>query len=343
MTPLRFGVCAHRHSDAPLMRESGIQWVRDIFPFPFRDKIAGELTDGYLKARESAKKWAMGGMKVMGVSPCPFHGRRTPGPDGRLALVSSSNFPEWAGTPGSPGYNRNYHDTCAWLAGDLKGTVGMWQVANELDIELFSGPLNPAQACELVTAGARGFKSSDSSLVVGHNPSGDPRGYYFFGRLFNRPDRVMDYCGIDGYYASWAPGAPTDWAPRIRELHALTGAPILVNEWGFSSTGGVMSEQDRLAGLMPCDRKSWWFTWGEGHTPASQAKYIQTAMDSFMTVREMLLGMFFYRWEDQEKCWQCGAADCPAEIAWGLTDLEGNPKPSLKAYRDGIGRLSEAG
>ena len=45
--------------------------------------------------------------------------------------------------------------------------------------------------------------------------------------------------------------------------------------------------------------------------------------------REMLLGAFFYRWEDQERCWQCGAPDCPAETAWGLVDKDGSPKPAF--------------
>lgn len=280
-------------------------------------------------------------MLVMGVTPLPGIGKREPGDDGKLKLVWNPRMPEWAGRPGSPEYLRNYADTCAWMAQDLKGTVGMWQVANEMDIELFAGPLNPAEGCELVTAGARGLKSSDPSLVVGHNPAGDPKGYYFFGRLFNRPDAVMDYCGVDGYYGSWAPGAPSDWAPRIRELSSLTGVPILVNEWGFSSTGEIMSEADRLAGLMPCDRKKWWYTWGSGHTPEGQAEFVKAAMESFHSVRDLLFGMFFYRWEDQEKCWQCGAADCPAEIGWGLTGFKGDPKPALKAYQEGIRLLEQ--
>jgi hypothetical protein len=51
------------------------------------------------------------------------------------------------------------------------------------------------------------------------------------------------------------------------------------------------------------------------------------------------MGVVFYRWEDQDKCWQCGSPDCPAETAWGLVDLHGRPKPAFEAFREGVSRL----
>jgi hypothetical protein len=51
------------------------------------------------------------------------------------------------------------------------------------------------------------------------------------------------------------------------------------------------------------------------------------------------VGVFFYRWEDQERCWACGSPDCPMETRWGLVDLEGKPKPAYHAFKEGVERL----
>jgi len=80
-------------------------------------------------------------------------------------------------------------------------------------------------------------------------------------------------------------------------------------------------------------------TWGPGHTPAGQAPFVRGTFEAFRSQRDALLGVFFYRWEDQEACWQCGSPDCPIETAWGLVDREGKPKASLTAFREGVDRL----
>jgi len=175
--------------------------------------------------------------------------------------------------------------------------------------------------------------------VVGHNPAGAANAYYFFGRFYSDLHELLDYCGIDGYYGTWIAGGPDDWGPRVAEIHNLTGLPVLVNEWGFSSAGGVMTQDQSAQGLPPCQVKKWEHTWGPGHTPEGQAEFVEAAFDAFRSQRDALLGVFFYRWEDQERCWQCGQADCPAETAWGLVDLKGRPKPSYDAFRQGAQKL----
>ncbi len=115
-----------------------------------------------------------------------------------------------------------------------------WQIGNELDWHQFSGPLNARQASDYILAGARGLKASDPALIIGHNPTGGPKSYFFYARLFG--DGLMDYCGIDRYYGSWQPGGPEDWNGQIEELWDLTQAPVFINEWGFSSAGGVMTD-----------------------------------------------------------------------------------------------------
>ena len=76
-----------------------------------------------------------------------------PDAQGRLRLVWKDGFPAWMGRPGTPEFTRAYREMCTFLAEDLKGLVQIWQIANELEIVQFAGPLNMAQACDLVHRG----------------------------------------------------------------------------------------------------------------------------------------------------------------------------------------------
>ena len=336
------GTSAFPNASTALMKGAGIDWVRQDFPFPFTDRIGGELSKQYQEERAIAQSWAAKGFKVMGVSPLPGSGGYKADSSGKMQFHWTSIFPTWAGVVGSADYFRTYRQVCAFLAHDLHGVVQMWQIANELDIELFAGPLNPRQGAELILHGAQGLKEADPALVVGPNTAGTGAAYYLYGRLYADPHTPLDYCGIDGYYGSWAEGGPENWAPRIAELYALAQKPVLVNEWGFASRGDVMSPEEvqaRNAGVTACQFRRWPATWGGGHTPEVQAQFVKQAMDGFVTQREKLMGMFFYRWEDQERCWQCGSSDCPLEIAWGLVGVDNTPKPSYSAFKDGVRRL----
>lgn len=340
MHSIMIGTSAFATADTELLKQAGMGWVRQGLGYPFVDRIGGELSGQYVKAKQAVERFVAEGIQVMGITPGPGIGTYVAGADGTLSMQWKDRFPAWYGALGSEEWLANYEATCEWLAADLKGLVPVWQLANELDIAQFAGPLNPRQACDLVAAAARGLKRSDPSLIVGHNPAGVPAAMYFFGYLYGRQDGLLDYCGIDGYYGTWAPGGPEDWARRVAELHALTGKPVLINEWGYSSAGGVQTEEEAKLSVPVCKLKKWRYGWGEGHTPEGQAKFVAAAFEALRSVRSALMGVFFYRWEDQETCWQCGAPDCPAETAWGLIDKQGRPKPAFYAWRDGARLLA---
>lgn len=339
MRGLMIGTSVYATADPAMLREAGIGWVRLDFGFPFSRRMGGQVTEQYALQRADAGALAAKGFRIMGVTPLPGIATRVRTRSGRLALKWQNWLPEWCGPLGSRKLLEVYEEACGWLATDLRRFVRAWQVANELDIEQFAGPLSPRQACDLIVHGARGLKAADPSLIVGPNAAGADKAYYLFGRLYGDPDGLLDYCGIDGYYGTWAAGGPESWAARIAELRELTGAPVLVNEWGFSSAGKVMGQKDKRSGLSVCDLRKWAHTWGPGHTRQGQAEFVEAAFKAFRSQRSALLGAFFYRWEDQERCWQCASPDCPAETAWGLVDADGRPKPSFHAFREGVRRL----
>jgi len=339
MDEILIGTSAFANADVALLQEAGIGWVRQNFGYPFVSELGGELTEEYRRAKATAQAWREKGFRVMGVTPLVGIGKQEPDAQGRLRTAWHDFAPVYMGPLGADAFLRQYRALCAFLADDLRGLVGAWQVANELDIPIFAGPLNPRQACDLILAGAHGLKDTDSSLIVGTNTAGSAKAYYLYGRLHADPQAPLDYCGVDAYYGTWEEGGPEKWAERIAELAVLSGVKVLVNEWGYASAGGLLTEAERRGSPYVCQHRKWYHTWGAGHTPEVQAEFVRVAYEGFRTNRELLMGAFFYRWEDQASCWQCGAPDCPAETAWGLVTMDQQPKPAFYAFREGVRAL----
>lgn len=339
MSEIMIGTSALPTADVNLMKAAGIGWLRHGFPYPFVDRLGGAKSERYLQARAMAEKRAEQGFKLMGTTPGLGIGTMQKDENGRLRMVWRDGFPAWMGRPGTPEFLKSYRELCAFLAEDLKDLVQMWQIANELEIPQFAGPLNMRQACELVIEAAHGLKDADPNLIVGTNTGGSTRSYYLYGRLHADPKAPLDYCGVDQYYGTWQEGGPETWRDRLQELWDLTGLKVLINEWGYSSAGGVQTLEEQQVRVPICQTRKWRNAWGGGHTPEIQGEYVRIAYDVFCEKRDILLGAFFYRWEDQEKCWQCGQPDCPVETAWGLVDKENKPKPAYYAFQDGVRRL----
>ncbi len=344
MSPFIVGTSAYPDANLELIREAGIGWSRQRLEWPFQDRVGGELTEEYRLYRATVQNLAAHGMQILGVTPILGIGSQRPGPDGHMQRHFNPKLPDWVGAFGSREFYSIYEETCAWVADDLRDTIRIWQIANELDISPFAGPLNPRQACDLIEHAARGLKRSDPSLQVGHNPTaGRGKTNYFLGFFYGVRDAgLLDYCGLDGYYGTWQPGGPESWAERIDEVHALTSMPILVNEWGFASRGAVMTPEEAASGVTTCELKKWKHSWGPGHTPEGQAAFVEAAFDVLCSRRDKLIGTLFYRWEDQPHCWSCGEPDCPAETAWGLVDIQGRPKPAWVAFKHGAARFQAA-
>ncbi|MEW6750118.1 MAG: hypothetical protein AB1505_03975 [Candidatus Latescibacterota bacterium] len=335
------GTSAGEQADSALLREAGFGWIRQGFPFPLAEGLGGRPSPQYAQARAAAQAWIERGFRVMGITPLVGFEAVTFTDEGSTSAWQGRT-PPWMGELTGEEFARNYQRVCAFLARDLQGMVPLWQIGNEWDAPAFSGPLGLRRACELVFHAARGLKEADASLTVGTNAAGISKSYYFHGRLYADPrGGDLDYCGVDQYFGSWQPGGPDTWDAHIWELAEITGRPLLINEWGYASEGEVMDETEKELSLLHgayysgCRFRRWPFQWDEGHTPEVQAAYIRRALEVFGGHRERILGLLFYRWEDQQICW-CGQADCPAQTRWGLVDPAGRPKPGFHAFREGI-------
>jgi hypothetical protein len=298
-------------------------WVRLSFDFPFDDKLGGKLNEKFLKELEEAKKVRKTGLRIMGVTPLA----------GAMAYDEKDKktawrpqIPAWAGSIDSDSYYETYQKSCEELGRQTKGIVDMWQVSNEMDIDVFRGPLSIEQAERFLTAGARGLKQGNAEAKADINPAGLDTGEALFRALYSKPDTPFDYAGIDGYFGSWEPGGPQDWIPVIEKIHDITGKPVLINEWGYSSIQGSGKRLKQKVGNRICEMQKWDNAWGKGHTPEEQAAYAQIALKIFGTYPDVV-GCFFYDWGDDAVCYHCGQKGCPSECGWGMVDSLGKPKP----------------
>ena len=317
-----------------LMKEAGIEWLRVGFSYPYKDRVHGELTRQFYETIERIKSLRSKGFRVMGVTPLAGSYSYNKTLDKTLW---QPGIPEWAGTIDQDKYYEAYKEGCKEISRQTAELVEIWQVSNEMDIKIFRGSMTVEQAARFLKAGTQGIKQGNPEARTSINPAAlGQDGRWLFTTLYSRNEGLFDYAGIDGYFGSWAPGGPRNWAPLIEEIHRITDTPVLVHEWGYSSIGQV---EERPQGPPPkgwnswnCAEKAWFNVWKRAHSEQEQAEYVKTTLEIFVKTPN-LAGNFFFRWRDPPTCWQCGQPHCPSECGWGLIDKEGKLKSAYHSFK----------
>ena len=315
-----------------MIRAAGIQWLRtNSFSFDQELFLKGEeQPTRFLEFKAHLAELRKEGFRVMGITPGP------------------RNLPANAGVPGSTAYLENYRRMCGYLAAEFRGLIDFWQVANELDIWIFRAGLSLQQSVDFLKAGITGVKEADKRLKVGINITLFPslpgevdgntdqhEGITIAKGVYQDSGLDLDYAGFDSYPGTWRQGGPDSWEDYLDAFYELTGKPVIIQEFGYSSEGGLMNAEEISRGAYPCEVKKWKFSWRGGHTPEIQAQFIDETF-RILAGKPFVIGATYYRWNDPETCWQCGQADCPAETAWGLVDKNRNPKPSYHAFKSAV-------
>jgi hypothetical protein len=325
-----------------LLRDLGIKWVRLEIGIPYSEK-RGEISQEFLHNMETIKRYADNGFKILAVSVLPGSYRHNPETD---KIEWHTDLPEWMGSYDSDEFYENLKKGCAETGRLTKGLVDFWQIANEPDAEMFTGPFNDEQLAKFLVSVAQGILEGNPDARNGINPAClRDRTRWLVNEVYNRKDSPFHYLGLDCYFGSWQEGGPQDWIAYINEMHELTGKPIIINEWGYSSLQSspvtdpiTISKEVREnsdGGYEICIPKEWINSWDTGHSDEVQAKYIRECIKIFAE-SPYVIGNFFFRWNDTEICWRCGQVDCPAECAWGIVDKDEKPKPGYYALQESI-------
>lgn len=316
-------------NDYAMMKHAGIGWLRfGDFNFDVKAFLDGEAQpELYYVAAQRVRDLRKAGFQLMGITPGPRE----------MAKASLE--------VGSPEYFEAYDRVSRFFAKEFEGLIQWWQVANELDIWIFRDTLDMEQSVEFLKVGIRAMKEVVPSLKVGINITLFPslpgevdgnteahEGLMLAEGIYGDPSLPVDYAGFDSYPGSWRKGGPDSWHEYLDGFYELTGKPIFIQEFGYASAGGCMTQEQIEAGAYPCEVKRWKFSWRGEHSEQMQAAYLQESLRIFMS-KPFVLGATYYNWRDAPHCWQCKQPDCPAETAWGLLDQKGQPKPSYEALR----------
>jgi hypothetical protein len=246
------GISPHSFTTQPdydLIKAAGIEWLRASFRFPFAEQIGGALDEAFLESLARARELRALDFQLVGKVFGPGSSRYDPETKSTHWLWS---LPDWAGTYEEDSFYETYRAACEEIGRRTAGTVDLWEIANEPDIEIFTGPLSHDQVIRFLVAGAQGIKRGNPQARCGINVGSPTRlhagtNHWLLGGTYAIEDSPFDYVGIDGYFGSWQPGGPESWPPYIDLAHEMTGKPVLINEWGYASLGTPIEDfDDRL-------------------------------------------------------------------------------------------------
>lgn len=336
-----------------LMKEAGITLSRTFFTFPFTDESMTETTEDYKKTLACVRLYKENGIDtVAGINTAE---QCRADENGTVSFVRQ--YPDWMGPYDGDYYYEVLEKVAVRIATDLGDMVTYWQIGNENDSDIFRGNLTHEQNVRYLKSLARGVKKVNPKACCGINLAGvgsasdingdslshsvHPYAEKLINALYNCENSDFDYIGLDGYFGTWTNGAPEDWEAYINRAHEVSGKPVMINEWGYSSLqrGKPRPEEDqnRHFNTNVCRYKDFdmagckkWL--GEDHSEEMQARYITECLTIFRDNPHCFANLFF-QWQDMATCWQCGDDDCPAETAWGIIDKNGRVKPGYEALK----------
>ena len=217
------GVC-HPDGDISLLTNANIGWIRIDIPFPF-DKD-GNVRERFYEFREKCRKYAEKGIKVMCVTPYP------------------EDYIDVGLDPRVKANEQKIKEIAVFMLNELRECIGGFQITNEMGMPQFTLPLTVKEAADFIGINLEALFPVKGDIIIGYNSAGPQADLHSYLIPYHR---YCDYVGIDMYLGCFAnvPGFMFMFDGMIRYLYAMTGLPVLIQEFGYISGGAPKSDGQR--------------------------------------------------------------------------------------------------
>lgn len=221
------GVC-HPTENFEQIKGANIEWIRIDIPFPYEKD--GSISEAYKSFKEKCKRFQNNGIKVMAVTPYP---------NDYIAYGADIRTAEG---------EKKVREIGEFLINDMKGFVSGFQVTNEMGIPRFTIPLTMAEAVKFIAVNLEVMYPLREDIIIGYNSAGPEAGLHA-GLL--PYVKYCDYVGVDIYMGCFftMPGFIWLFEALCRYLYAMTGKPVLVQEFGYLSGGAPKTKAEKKAML----------------------------------------------------------------------------------------------
>lgn len=217
------GVC-HPRGSYDQIKGANIGWIRTDIPYPFN--ADGSLNGSYLEYKKNALDYQKNGIKVMAVTPYPREYIEF-GADVRTAKGIAK-----------------IKEVADFLITDLQGVVSGLQITNEMGMPRFTKPLTMPEAARFIGLQLKQMYPKKGDIIIGYNSAGPQADLHALMKPFYN---YCDYVGIDIYIGCFYGVGGFMWMfdALIRYLWAMTGKPVLLQEFGYISGGNTKTKQER--------------------------------------------------------------------------------------------------
>ncbi len=219
------GVC-HPVCAYDVLEDLGVGWVRfDIDALPFL--ADGTQNPDYLFFKEEAKSYRDRGIKVLAVTPYP------------------DDYIKAGYDPRTEKGQKEIMKIARFYVEDLQGCVNAFQVTNEMGVDYFRAPLTIRESADFMGIQLKAMYRYRGDIVIGYNLATNNIGYVL--EAMKPYNAYVDYVGVDLYLGCFdAVFDRIDLAFVVfRYVYELTDRPIMINEFGYMSTGQPKTDSEK--------------------------------------------------------------------------------------------------
>lgn len=224
------GVC-HPTDNYEQIKGANIGWIRIDIPFPFEND--GTVSQAYTDFKERCRKFQENGIKVMAVTPYP------------------KDYIDYGADIRNDEGIEKVKEIGKFLITDMQGCVSGFQITNEMGIPRFTIPLTIKEAAKFIGVNLEVMHPLKKDIVIGYNSAGPEA--MLHSELLPYMS-CCDYVGVDIYMGCFfnVPGFIWIFEALCRYLWAMTGKPVLIQEFGYLSGGAPKTRAEKKAILNRC-------------------------------------------------------------------------------------------